>query len=146
MKCLVCDNNIRINTLKQLSSPQPLLLCAHCSQNLVPKSVNVLYNDNEWIRTVIGKLNQGDIALIQLFKNDLQKALSKKKAIHSNIKIIEAKNDSSGIKTSPYPWLEILVDSIKLASKDRYLGSRTESIIVAVEKQKNISNQVAIVG
>jgi len=139
MKCLVCDNNIRINTLKQLCTPHPLLLCAHCSQNLVSKSVNVLYNDNDWIRTVIAKLNQGDIALIQLFKNDLQKALSKKKATHSNIKIIEVKN-------LPYPWLEILVSSIRLDSKDHYLGSRSESIVVAVEKQENTSNQVAIVG
>ena len=140
MKCVVCDNDIRIDTLKQLCALNPLLLCSHCSQNLVLKSADVLYDDNEWIRFVIDKLNQGDIALTQLFKNDLQKALLKKKVTHVNIKIIEAKKDL------PYPWLEILIDSIRLDSKDHHLATSLESVVVAVEKQKDASNQIVIVG
>jgi len=143
MKCLVCDNNIRIDTLRQLCTLQPLLLCSLCAHYLIPKSVDVLYNDNEWIRSVIDKLNKGDIALTQLFKSDLQKALLKKKAIHSNIKIIEAK------KELPYPWLKILVADMRLDSKDsqeHHLSPSTESIVITVEKQKNARNQIAIVG
>ena len=140
MKCLVCNNNIRISTLKQLYSFGPLFLCTHCSQNLVPKSADVLYHDNEWMRTVINKLNQGDLALIQIFKKDLHKTLLKKKITPPNIKIIEAKKDL------PYPWLEILVDSIRLDLKNRQLTSEEEPFVVAVEKQKNVSNQVSFIG
>ena len=140
MKCIVCDNNISIDSLKQLFALRPLLLCSRCSQNLIPKSADVLYEDNEWIRSVIDKLNQGDIVLIELFKGSLRKVLSKKEVIDSKIKIIEAKEDL------PYPWLEILIDSIKLDSKRRDLTTSTEFIIVAVEKQKNADRQIVIVG
>ena len=140
MKCVMCDNDIRIDSLKQLFALQPLLLCSRCSQNLIPKSADVLYDDNEWIRTVIDKLNQGDIALTQLFKQDLQKALSKKGALNSKIKIIEAKEDL------PYPWLEILIDSIRMDSKGGELVTSAESIVVAVEKEQNIGHQIAIIG
>jgi len=140
MKCIVCDNDIRIDSLKQLFALQPLLLCSRCSQSLTPKSANVLYDDNEWIRAVIDKLNQGDIVLIELFKNNLQNALSKKGATRSKIKIIEAKQDL------PYPWLEILIDSIRLDSKGGKLATSAESIVVTVEKQENTNQQIAIIG
>jgi len=142
MKCVVCDNEIRIDTLKQLFSLDPLLLCNRCAQYLIPKSADVLYDDNEWIRSVIDRLNQGDIVLIKLFKNQLQKALLKKGAINSKIKIIEAKQDL------PYPWLEILIDSIMTDLK-RDINNTTPSaelIVVAVEKQKNADRQIVIVG
>jgi len=143
MKCIVCDNDIRIDTLKQLFAFNPLLLCSRCSQNLILKSVDVLYDNNEWIRFVIERLNQGDIVLIELFKKDLQKALSNKRAIHSKIKIFEAREDL------PYPWLEILVDNIMKdmkVSKQDHLNTSTESVVITVEKKKNIDNQIAIVG
>jgi len=139
MRCVVCGNDIRIDSLKQLFAPQPLLLCSSCSQNLVPKSADVLYEDNEWIQSVINKLNQGDIVLIELFKRSLRKTLLKKGAVNSRIKIIEAKQDL------PYPWLEILIDSIGLYSKEGSLDSSAESIVVAVKKQKNINHQIAII-
>ena len=140
MKCIVCGNNIRIDSLKQLFALQPLLLCSYCTRNLIPKKTDVLYEDNEWIRSVIDKLNQGDIVLIELFKKDLKKALSKKRAIKSKIRIIEAKQDS------PYPWLEILVDSIGFDSKGGCLANSVEDIVVTVEKQENSNHQVVIIG
>ena len=139
MKCLVCDHDIRVDSLKQLFALQPLLLCCRCSQNLIPKSADVLYSDNDWIRTVIEKLNRGDLALIQLFKNDLQSALSKKGAVNSKIKIIEAKQDL------PYPWLEILVSRIGFVALDGSLMPPADSIVVAVEKQENTHYQIAII-
>jgi len=140
MKCIVCDNDIRIDSLKLLFALRPPLLCSRCSQNLIPKSANVLYEDNEWIRSIIDKLNQGDILLIELFKNSLRKTLLKKGAINSKIKIIEAKQDL------PYPWLEILIDSLELDSKKRNLNTSMKSIVVAVEKQKNVDYQIVILG
>ena len=140
MKCIVCGNNIKIDSLKQLFALRPLLLCSRCSQNLIPKSSDVLYKDNEWIRSIIDKLNQGDIALIDIFKKDLQRALSKKVAIKFKVIIVEAKQDL------PYPWLEILVDRIELNSKRECLAKSTEAIVVAVVKQKNVVHQVAIIG
>jgi len=135
MKCIVCNNDIRIDSLKQLFALQPILLCNNCSKNLIPKSIEVLYEDNEWIRTVIDKLNRGDIVLTKILKNRLQKTLLKKRATKSKIKIIEADENL------PYPWLEILLDSIELNSKEE----DSESIIVTVYKQKNANHQVAII-
>jgi len=140
MKCVVCDHDIRIDTLKQLFTLHPLLLCSRCAQKLVPKSMDVLYHDNDWIRSVIDKLNQGDLILIQLFKPHLQKALLKKGAIHSNISMIEAKKDLT------YPWLEILVNSIIEDSQRGYQNLSAETLVVAVEAQKKTNHQIAIIG
>ena len=140
MKCLVCDNMIRLNTLQQLFALQPLLLCSSCSCHLVPKSANVLYEDNEWIRSVIDKLNRGDLVLVQLFKKDLQKALLKKRAVHSNIQIVEARGGLT------YPWLEILVESIKLELKGDRLDLPAEPLVITVDREKDIDNQIVIVG
>lgn len=147
MRCIRCDNEIRINTLKQLFAWQPLLLCGHCSPNLVSKSTDFLFEDNEWMRSVIDKLNQGDLILIQLFKNELKKALAKHSTEHLKIEIIESKKDL------PYPWLEILVNSVM---KDAEIDASNASIgrlIVAVEKQEcrptrqeGIDSQIAIIG
>ena len=139
MKCIVCENNIRIDSLKQLFALQPLLLCDHCSQNLVPKSDDVLYEDNEWIRSVIDRLNQGDIILTKLFKNRLQKILLKKGVNRSQIKIIEAK------QSLPYPWLEILVDSTNFDKMRKHSTIVIESIVVSVQKQENVNQQIVIV-
>jgi hypothetical protein len=158
MKCIVCDNNIRIDTLKQLFALNSLLLCSCCSQNLIPKSEDVLYDDNEWIRIVIGKLNQGDIALTSLFKNRLQKSLAKKRTMNSKIKIIEAEKDPQAKGFLPYPWLEILIECIELEMKWGNLDDSAEIIVVAVEKYQgtqqgnadsytgDICHQIAIIG
>ena len=140
MRCIVCDNDIRIDTLKQLFALAPLLLCGRCSQNLIPKSADVLYEDNEWIRLVIDRLNQGDIALIQLFKKDLKKALLNKDVVNSKVEVIEIKEDL------PYPWLEILVDDVVGDSKRNTLEKPAESFVVAVEKQERVSHQIVVVG
>ena len=145
MNCIVCDNDIRIDSLKKLFALKPALLCSSCSQYLIPKSLDILYEDNEWIRSVIDKLNQGDIALIELFKNRLQRALSKKGAIHTKVKIIETKQDFPATN-SPYPWLEILLDSIMFDSKRGNLVTSAEFIVVTVEKEKNTTHQIAIIG
>ena len=138
MRCIVCDNDIRIDSLNQLFAFQPLLLCSCCSQNLIPKSTDILYEDNEWIRSVINRLNQGDIILIKLFKNRLQKILAKKSVTRSKIKIIEAKQDL------PYPWLEVLVDSLNFDKMRKHSTIRIESIIVSVREQKNANQQIVI--
>ena len=140
MTCLVCDNAIRINTLQQLFALQPLLLCSICSQHLISKSDDVLYEDNEWIRSVIHRLNLGDLALVQLFKKNLQKALLKTGATPTSIKIIE------GSENLPYPWLEILVDDIMASSKCKNLTPSKTTLVIAVEKQKNIKYQILLIG
>jgi|GEM_PF-1460631 len=140
MKCIVCDNDIRIDTLKQLFALQPLLLCSRCAHYLIPKSVDVLYEDNDWIRSVVDKLNQGDIALIELFKTPLQKALIKKAAVNFKVKVIKAKDDL------PYPWLEILVNSVMKKSRMEALMPSTETLVIAVEKQEDVEVQVSIFG
>ena len=139
MKCIVCDNDIRINSLRQLFSLQPLYLCSCCSQNLVPKSADVLFEDNVWIRSVIDRLNKGDIVLTKLFRDRLQKVLSYKGVTKSKIEIIEAKQ---GLE---YPWLEILIDSINFKPKRKHSTITVEYICVSVHKQKSVKHQVTIV-
>ena len=138
MKCLVCDNTIRIDTLKQLLAPSPLLLCGRCEQSLIPKQGDILFEDNEWIRHIIKKLNQGDIILINLFKNNLKAALQKKKDTISNINIVEYSDEL------PYPWLEILVNEVLniLSSKRR---TSTELLVISVVAQENTPNQISII-
>jgi len=141
MRCLVCDNEIRIDTLKQLFSVQPLILCSRCSENLIPKSADILFEDNEWLRGVVDKLNQGDLALIQLFENHLQRALVKKGALHSQIKTIEMKEDS------PYPWLEILVDNIAKEKRKGTSSSKSnDEFIIAVEPKESVDLQISLLG
>jgi len=136
----VCDNDIRIDSLKQLFSLEPPLLCSRCAQHLIPKSADVLYEDNEWIRSVIDRLNQGDIMLIQLFRNRLQKVLSKKRVLNSRVKIIEAKPNL------PYPWLEILVESVVVDANGGALDGGADVIVVTVCKKDNVNHQVAVIG
>jgi len=140
MKCLVCDNDIRVDTLNQLFSLQPLKLCGRCSPNLRPKSKEVLFEDNEWIRAVIDKLNQGDIALVQLFENSLRKALIRKKIVDSKLKIIESRDDL------PYPWLEILVNRVLNDSKKETSVSSNAEFAIGVVKEENANLGISLIG
>jgi len=138
MKCIVCDHRIQIDTLRQLFALSPLLLCRHCEQHLIPKQGNILFEDNEWIRQIIESLNQGDIVLVNLFKNHLKAALQKRKISISNVKIIEHSDQL------PYPWLEILVNDI-LSDTSRKRGGSTERLVISVVTQKNVINQISII-
>jgi len=107
---------------------------------LIPKSTDVLFEDNEWIRTVVDKLNQGDLALVELFKKHLKKALIQKEALNSDIKIIEMKQDS------PYPWLEILVESILKERQKNSSSSLANEFVITVEKKENVNAQIHLLG
>ena len=139
MRCLVCDNEIRIDSLKQLFSLRPLRLCSRCAVNLVPSvEVGALFLRNEWIESVIDKLNQGDLVLIELFKDELLKQLSRKE--WKNYQIEVEKPD----KEMPYPWLEILVKRVKADVKEEVLVAKTDVLVVTVEKEKDVKNQIGI--
>lgn len=139
MKCLVCDNEIRINTLKQLLAPSPLLLCGRCEQYLVPRQGDILFEDNEWMHQMIEKLNQGDMILIHLLKPHLKAALQKKKATISNVTVVEYSDELS------YPWLEILVNEVLNPSSSQR-NTSTELLVVSVLAQGNTPNQILIIG
>ena len=140
MKCLVCDNDIRIDTLQQLFVLAPLLLCGRCMPYLIPKSNDVLFENNEWLSLVIEKLNRGDIILTQLFKTQLQIALQKRKKLISNIKIVEYSN------TLLYPWLEILVnDALTEIKTQNHATKSTKTLTISVNFKENIPNQIAII-
>jgi len=140
MRCLVCDNDIKIDTLKQLFSIQPLKLCGRCSESLIPKSIDILFHDNEWMRVVVDRLNQGDLALICLFRNQLQKALVKKGAMNAHIKVIEMREDS------PYPWLEILMESILKERKENPYYTPMDEFVIAVEMDESVCYQIFLFG
>jgi len=140
MKCIVCDNNIRIDTLKQLFNLKPLLLCSRCSPNLILKSAEILYTDNDWIQLVIDRLDKGDIVLTKLFETALQKALLKRKIATNAIKVVQEANNL------PYPWLEILVNNIVTNSRFSSTENVAETLFITVKAQEKIHNQLAIVG
>ena len=139
MKCVVCDNTIRIDSLKQLFSPEPLQLCGRCAPNLVSsKSPDTLFEDNEWMRSVIDKLNQGDLVLLELFKNPLRKVLLRKEWKNHSIKVERLEKDV------PYPWLEILYQQVWQDNQPQKMVLSAEHMTLSVEKEKNTKSQIAI--
>ncbi|MCL2559998.1 MAG: hypothetical protein FWE07_05870 [Turicibacter sp.] len=138
MNCLVCDNNITINTLKNLFSPQPPLLCHPCEQHLKPKPGNVLFKKNEWLENVIHRLNQGDIVLIQLFKVQMKSVLQGINAKSGHISIVEYSDEL------PYPWLKILITDV-LGDCDQRKNSTAEPLVIRVVAQKKRSHEIAII-
>jgi len=138
MSCLACGNAIRIDTLKQLLSTKPLVLCSRCEPNLMKNPLEAIYKKNDWTLQIIERLDRGDMVLSDIFREDLKKALIKKGATKSNIKIIEPN------KGSPYPWLEILVDDILAGFTVNKAPLQDGFLYIAVEKQENKDNQIAL--
>jgi len=140
MRCLICDNEIRIDSLKQLFSVEPLRLCSRCSSNFVPSDeAGTLFQYNEWVVSVIDKLKQGDLVLIELFKKELVKKLSRKEWKNYRVTV---ENPNQEI---PYPWLEILVQQVEKDAKQDVLVASDDVLVVTVEKAKNVKNQIGII-
>lgn len=131
MICLICEVDIRIETLQQLFSVKPLMMCNRCQPLLVKKSKTIIYEENEWIRQIISRLDRGDLALLEIFKADFEKALKTNLAFNKKIIIIEEKNEI------PYPWLQILFDSISKGLANGDENAKNEELIIAVDKKKN---------
>lgn len=109
MNCLVCHNVIRINRLQELFLWEEPKLCVICKSQLKPYTNRVLYQQNQWLDTVIRRLNQGDICLNQIFFRTLSSAIKKHASAVGEIVILQ----SSDPLRPPYPWLEILVSEIR---------------------------------
>lgn len=140
MKCLVCDRMIRIETLKQLFSLQPLKLCLHCSIQLVPKSDNVLFEENIWLHDVVARLNKGDLILLEIFKKRLKRLLKQGNYCLEDMDVIEFNEDL------PFPWLHILFKEIKGELKQDLSPEGKSTLVLAVVKQENHLNQLIIMG
>lgn len=104
MNCLVCDNQIRIDSVGQLFAFSPLLLCGKCAPFLVPSSGVPLFEGNPWMTEVIKRLDKGDLALIQLFEPAFRKAF---KRLGIGIDEVTVVGDFEAL---PYPWLQILTE------------------------------------
>ena len=122
MNCLVCHEVIRISRLQELFSWKEPLLCISCQNQLIPRSSQVLYEQNPWLNEVIKKLNQGDICLNQIFFRSLSHSIKKHVNVIGEIVVVESSDSSS----APYPWLEILVTDIRQSQPDmRLKGEKT---------------------
>jgi len=155
MKCLVCDNQITINTLSALFNPEPLLLCTHCNKNLITpqpqgvlslnrndaaqihlkKEANILYEQNDWLLDVISRLNQGDLELRKIFFTDLKKVLNG----HLDKKILL---ETGGASAPQYPWLELLATDIGVQMGD---DSQTPCLILSVSKIPSVDHNISII-
>ena len=77
MKCLVCHQLIVINRFKEVLSIQSPLLCVSCQNQMIRKKGGLLFEENEWLKSVIERLNKGDIILTELFINSASKGENK---------------------------------------------------------------------
>ena len=69
MKCLVCHQLIVINRFKEVLSIQSPLLCVSCQNQMIRKKGGLLFEENEWLKSVIERLNKGDIILTKCLIN-----------------------------------------------------------------------------
>jgi len=107
--------------------------------NLIPSvEAGTLFQHNEWLDSVIDKLNQGDLVLVELFKKELIKQLSRKEWKNHRVEIEKLDQNV------PYPWLEILVGQVKKDVKQEVFGAGTDVLLIAVVKTKNLDNQIGI--
>ena len=53
MKCLVCHQLLSLIDFKKLLSLQSPLLCVSCQSQLIRKKGEVLFEENEWLKSVI---------------------------------------------------------------------------------------------
>ena len=108
MRCLVCNNDIRIATLKQIFSPQPLILCDRCDAGLRPASSTTLFETTDVIQTIVARLDRGDLILLDILKRPFIRLFKK---YHQNISSLTAVEAASGV----YPWEKMLAADVMLA-------------------------------
>lgn len=107
MKCLVCHQLIVINRFQELLSLESPLLCVTCQTQFIRKKEGDLFEENEWLKSVIERLNKGDIILIELFINPLYYEIKRRLKHQSQISIF------NHTVNSPYPWMIILLNQVK---------------------------------
>ena len=105
MKCLFCDQLIRIETFSQLISLRPILLCNTCDKHLVKQSEDILYKKNDWLASAIERLNRGDLELRKIFVDHLKNLIKKRGIDITEIKVVNYLD-------SVFPWLEIILSEI----------------------------------
>ena len=132
MKCLVCHQLIIINRFQELLALESPLLCVSCQSQLIPKKGGVLFEENKWLKSVIERLNKGDIILTKLFINSFYSEIKRRLKYQNEIKILDY---SSNI---PYPWMAILLNQVnqKLTPLER------ESIQLLIVKEISSDNQL----
>jgi len=107
MKCLVCHQPIVINRFQELFALEVPLLCVPCQTQLIRKKRGALYEENEWLKSVIQRLNKGDIILTELFINSFYFEIKRRLKDQHQICILNYGSNS------PYPWMGILLDQVK---------------------------------
>jgi len=107
MPCLVCHDHIAISGFQLVFSWKEPLLCQRCSPHLKMGSGSKVFVYNEWLQTVVDRLEKGDVALLEILRPAVGKKMSeplkRKKAVvacHSKAPPI-------------YPWLSMLAKSIQ---------------------------------
>lgn len=107
MKCLVCHQPIVINRFQELLSLESPLLCVTCQTQFIRKKEGALFEENDWLKSVIERLNKGDIILIELFINSLYYEIKRRLKDQSQISVF------NHTFNSPYPWMIILLNRVK---------------------------------
>ena len=131
MKCLVCHQLIVINRFKEVLSIQSPLLCVSCQNQMIRKKGGLLFEENEWLKSVIERLNRGDIILTKLFINSFYVEIKRRLKYQHQIYILDYSANS------PYPWMVILLDQVK----QKLTPLERESVQLLLIKEVNSDRQ-----
>ncbi|MCL1950914.1 MAG: hypothetical protein FWF59_14430 [Turicibacter sp.] len=76
MPCLSCHEPIEISGFFMVFSLTDPLLCGRCQKHLKTGVGTRIFEDNEWMRQQLHRLELGDVALLPIFQPILKKRLS----------------------------------------------------------------------
>ena len=112
MKCLVCFQLITINNFQDILTMEAPCVCHKCKQYLIGGKQNHLFKQNEWLMSVIERLEKGDFVLLQLFIPRYVKEIKRQLRCNQTITILNMTGKG------PYPWGEVLIEQLeKIFSK-----------------------------
>ncbi|CUM75898.1 MULTISPECIES: hypothetical protein [Turicibacter] len=84
MKCLICKNLIVINSFSMVFAHVEPKLCQRCHEQMIPNKLIAfplqMYEDNEFMRELIRRLNLGDFVLLEVILPTLHQGLLKFKS------------------------------------------------------------------
>lgn len=129
MECLICKNSIVINSFSMLFAMEEPKICQRCEEQMIPKKWTTfpiqLYEDNEFIRELIRRLELGDFVLLDVIIPTFHRVLRKFK---SDIKVL-----------IPYEMedqkIEILVESLQF--KGEGLNPITVTSILPEQREQD---------
>ena len=107
MRCLVCFQLITIHNLQDIFALNDPCLCSKCKRNLKIGENHCLFEQNEWLLSVLERLDQGDLVLLQLFIPQYVKEIRKQFRSYKSVTILDMSGEGH------YPWSDVLLEQLE---------------------------------